>query len=126
MWFQVELPKAVPLTEIQFDSTAGTLQWVQHCPDGAMAASPVCARGAFSFHGTTTPGTYAPGTRGPSCRTWSGSGDSRQTGSHAFTVQACDGGEPGRGSDYVEITIDDYQSSGYLSGGNIQLHRSNP
>jgi hypothetical protein len=36
--------------------------------------------------------------------------------------QACDGGEPGRGVDYLEVTIDDYHVAGYLTGGNIQLH----
>jgi mono/diheme cytochrome c family protein len=35
MWFQVELPRAVSLTEIQFDSTAGTLQIV-----GGMVVDP--------------------------------------------------------------------------------------
>jgi mono/diheme cytochrome c family protein len=35
MWFQVELPKAASLTEVQFDSTAGTLQLV-----GGMVVDP--------------------------------------------------------------------------------------
>jgi len=106
--------------------TDGKLEWVQHCPDGRNASSSaVCAGGKFTFHGTVTAGTYAQGSRGPDCRTWSGTGESKQTGAHNFTmVQGCDGGEPGRGVDYIEIRIDDYQNSGYLTGGNIQLHRS--
>jgi hypothetical protein len=112
---------------VEARSTGGKLQWVQHCPDGVNPASPVCARGDFSFHGTVTPGSYAQGSRGPSCRTWTGTGDSRQIGTHSFTVrEACDGGEPGRGRDYIEITIDDYQAAGYLSGGDIHVHRSSP
>ena len=110
---------------IEASPTDGKIQWVQHCPDGANPASPVCALGRFTFHGTVTPGTYAEGSRGPNCRTWSGSGDSEQTGRQNFTVrQGCDGGEPGHGVDYLEVQIGDYQNSGFLTGGNIQLHRS--
>jgi hypothetical protein len=102
----------------------GNFEWVQHCPDGN-SGSALCARGKFTFHGTVTPGTYAQGSRGPNCRTWSGTGNSKETGAQNFTVQqACDGGEPGRGVDYIQITIDGYQNAGFLSGGNIQLHRS--
>ena len=57
MWFQVELPKAATLTEIQFDSTAGTLQLVggmvvdpdAPAPGGGRARAarpPRCLRGA--------------------------------------------------------------------------------
>jgi len=110
---------------LQAGSSDGNFQWVQHCPEGPNQASPVCARGTFTFHGTVTPGSYAVTSRGPKCRTWSGTGTSKETGERNFTVrQGCDGGEPGRGADYIEVTIDDYQNSGYLSGGNIQLHRS--
>jgi len=106
----------------------GKLEWVQHCPDGRNASSSAaCAGGKFTFHGTVTAGTYAQGSRGPNCRTWSGTGTSKETGARSFTVQqACDGGEPGRGVDYIEVTIDGYQNSGYLSGGDIKLHRSKP
>ncbi len=101
----------------------GKFEWVQHCPDGRTQASAVCARGQFTFHGTVTPGSYAQASGGPNCRTWAGTGTSKQTGAHNFTVrQACDGGESGRGVDYIDVTIDDYQNSGFLSGGNIQLH----
>jgi hypothetical protein len=57
---------------------------------------------------------------------WTGTGTSKQTGSHNFTVQACDGGEPGRGVDYIEVTIDEYENAGYTSGGNIHLHGRKP
>ncbi len=104
--------------------SGGKFEWVQHCPD-RNSASALCTRGKFTFHGTVTPGTYAVASRGPNCRTWSGTGTSRETGASTFTVQqGCDGGEPGRGVDYLEVMIDDYHNSGYLSGGNIQLHRS--
>jgi hypothetical protein len=110
---------------LQASPSGGNLEWVQHCPDGPKASSAVCARGNFTFHGTVTAGTYAQGSRGPNCRTWSGRGESKQIGAHSFTLlQGCDGGEPGRGVDYIEIRIDDYRNSGYLTGGNIQLHRS--
>jgi hypothetical protein len=108
---------------LEASPNGGKLEWVQHCPDGPNPASPYCARGQFTFHGTVTPGSYAQASGGPNCRTWAGTGTSKQTGTHNFTVrQACDGGEPGRGVDYVDVTIDDYQNSGFLSGGNIQLH----
>ena len=111
---------------LEASATGGKLEWVQHCPDGRNASSSaVCAGGKFTFHGTVTAGTYAEGSRGTNCRTWSGTGTSKETGARSFTVrQACDGGEPGRGVDYIEVTIDGYQNSGYLTGGNIQLHRS--
>jgi len=100
----------------------GKFEWVQHCPDGQRAASAVCARGKFAFHGTVTPGSYAQGSRGTNCRTWAGTGTSKEIGAHDFSVQACDDGECGRGVDFIEVTIDGYQNSGYLTGGNIQLH----
>ena len=104
-------------------SSGGQFKWEQHCPDGSNSASALCAHGKFKFKGTVTPGTYAQGSRGPNCRTWSGTGTSKETGASTFTVQqGCDGGEPGRGVDYLEVTIDGYANSGYLTGGNIQLH----
>ncbi|HEY3219310.1 MAG TPA: post-COAP-1 domain-containing protein [Gemmatimonadales bacterium] len=104
--------------------TGGNFEWVQHCPD-RNSTSALCARGKFAFHGTVTSGTYADASRGPNCRTWSGTGTSKELGASTFTVQqACDGGQPGRGLDYIEVTIDSYHNAGYLSGGNIQLHRS--
>jgi hypothetical protein len=46
-----------------------------------------------------------------------------KNGTYSFTVNAaCDNWEPGRGNDYVDITIDGYNDAGYLTGGNIQLH----
>jgi hypothetical protein len=110
-------------------SRGGKFTWVQHCPDNEDdddyehngPATPRCSQGKFSFHGSVTPGTYAQGPRGPNCRSWSGTGTSKQLGSATLTVQACDGGEKGRGVDYIEVTIGDYQNSGFLTGGNIQL-----
>jgi hypothetical protein len=105
----------------------GQLEWVQHCPGGSDPSSPICAAGGFTFHGVVTPGSYAVVDGSPNCRTWSGTGSSKETGAHSFTVrQACDNGTPGRGVDYIEIDIDGYHNGGFLSGGNIQLHRSNP
>ena len=110
---------------LQASPGGGKLEWVQHCPDGHSSASALCAGGKFTFHGTVTPGSYDQGSRGPRCRTWVGTGSSKETGARSFTVrQGCDGGEPGRGVDYIDVTIDGYQNSGYLTGGNIQLHRS--
>lgn len=108
---------------LEASPNGGKLEWVQHCPDGPNPSSQVCARGKFHFHGTVTPGTYAQGSRGPNCRTWAGTGTSKELGASNFTVQqACDGGEPGRGVDYIQVTIDSYQNAGFLTGGNIQLH----
>jgi len=108
---------------LEASPSGGKIEWVQHCPNGSGSA--LCARGKFTFHGTVTPGTYTLGSRGPNCRTWAGTGSSKETGASNFTVQqGCDGGEPGRGFDYIEVTIDGYQNAGYLTGGNIQLHRS--
>ena len=108
---------------LEAKSSGGKFEWSQHCPDGPNPASAFCAQGSFTFHGTVTPGSYAQTSRDPKCRTWTGTGTSKQTGAHDFTVQqACDGGEPGRGVDYLEVTIDDYHVAGYLTGGNIQLH----
>jgi hypothetical protein len=112
---------------LQASSSDGKFKWEQHCPDGPNPASPLCAHGKFKFKGTVTAGSYAQGSAGSTCRTWSGTGESKETGARNFTVrEACDGGEPGRGVDYLEVEIGDYQNSGYLSGGNIQLHRSKP
>jgi hypothetical protein len=106
---------------LQASSTGGNFEWGQHCPDGPNTA--LCAHGKFTFHGTVTSGSYAETARDPNCRTWTGTGTSKQTGARTFTVrQGCEGGEPGRGVDYLEVTIDGYQNSGYLTGGNIQLH----
>ena len=103
--------------------TGGEFEWVQHCPNGA-EASDVCGSGKFSFHGEVTSGTYGAGS-GERCRTWSGTGYSKQKGALPFTVAVgCDQGEPGRGVDYIEVRIGDYRNGGYLAGGNIQLHKS--
>jgi hypothetical protein len=103
-------------------SSGGKLEWVQHCPNGASSTA-ACAQGGFTFHGTVTPGTYTQTARDPNCRTWSGTGTSKPTGATTFTVrQGCDGGEPGRGVDYIDVVIGAYQNMGYLTGGNIQLH----
>jgi hypothetical protein len=103
--------------------TGGEFEWVQHCPNGA-EASDVCGSGKFSFHGEVTAGTYGAGS-GERCRTWSGTGYSKQKGALPFTVAVgCDQGEPGRGVDYIEVRIGDYRNGGYLAGGNIQLHKS--
>ena len=108
---------------LEASPSGGKLEWVQHCTDGPNPASALCGRGKFTFHGTVTPGSYMQASRGPNCRMWTGSGTSKEIGARNFTVQqGCDGGEPGRGVDYVDVTIDDYQNSGYLTGGNIQLH----
>ncbi len=56
------------------------------------------------------------------CRTFSGPGtvDGRSVD---FTVNACDNGEPGRGSDTFGIQLSNgYGALGVLAGGNIQLH----
>ncbi len=56
------------------------------------------------------------------CRTFSGPGtvDGQSVN---FTVNACDNGEPGRGSDTFSIQLSNgYSASGVLAGGNIQLH----
>jgi hypothetical protein len=56
MWFQVELPTAVSLTEIQFDSTAGTLQLV-----GGMVVDPNApARGGRRGAAAGAPPVPAP------------------------------------------------------------------
>ncbi len=56
MWFQVELPKAASLTEIQFDSTAGTLQLV-----GGMVVNPDApARGGGGGRGARGAAAAAP------------------------------------------------------------------
>jgi hypothetical protein len=58
MWFQVELLKPVSLTEIQFDSTAGTLQLV-----GGMVvnpAAPARAGGARGARGAAAPAGPPP------------------------------------------------------------------
>jgi hypothetical protein len=58
MWFQVELPKAVPLTEVQFESTAGTLQLVGGMvvnPDAPARAGGRGARGAVGAPATPPP-----------------------------------------------------------------------
>lgn len=115
-----------------FEATArgGELQWVQHCVDGARSPSPTCASGSFTFHGSITAGSYNPVAGSSTCRTWSGSGTAKfkdaspKSGTYAFTVNsACDNGEGGRGTDAIDITIGAYRAAGYLTGGNIQLHK---
>ena len=102
----------------------GDFEWVQHCPKGADPASSACASGPFTFHGSLSVGTYLVSASSPHCRKWSGTGAAKETGPHQFSVAAgCDNGEPGRGADYIDVRIDDYHYTGYLSGGNIQLHK---
>jgi hypothetical protein len=56
------------------------------------------------------------------CRTFSGPGTLGGQ-SVDFTVNACDHGSPGRGSDTFGIQLSNgYSPSGVLAGGNIQLH----
>ena len=109
-------------------SSGGKIEWVQHC-DKHASGSATCQNGDFTFHGTVAPGSYSAVPDSPNCRTWSGTGSAKfrdmryKNGTYSFTVNAaCDNGEPGRGNDYVDITIDDYNDAGFLTGGNIQLH----
>src|SRR5438309_3565968 len=109
--------------------TGGEIQFVQHCPDGVNPASPTCEVGSFDFHGRVTAGSYNVVSGAPNCRTWSGTGTLKATdapsrnGTYAFTVNAaCDNGEPGRGTDLLDITIADHNAA-YLTGGNIQRHK---
>ncbi len=113
-----------------FEASAGggTLEWVQHCPNGA--SSGTCAFGSFTFHGNATPGSYRAVSGYPNCRTWSGTGTAKDqdvpsvNGTYSFTVnRACDNGEPGRGKDVIDISIASYHDAGVLTGGNIQLHK---
>ena len=115
-----------------FDASAagGKLTWVQHCVNGINPASATCAFGGFTFKGRVDSGSYSLVQGSDNCRTWTGSGsadfkdDPSRSGPYAFTVNAaCDNGEPGRGRDYIDITIGDYQAAGNLTGGNIQLHK---
>ena len=110
----------------------GEVEWVQHCLDGVQAGSSPCPIGNFTFHGTMTVGSYGAVTGSPSCRTWSGTGTVNdkdipsKSGTYSFTVNAaCDNGEPGRGTDFIDITIGGYHNFGYLTGGNIQRQKSN-
>ena len=111
--------------------TGGKLEWVQHCGKGVSSQSSTCAMGGFTFHGAIAAGTYSAVSGQPNCRTWSGTGTAKfkdapsSNGTLSFTVNAaCDNGEPGRGRDFIDITIGDYNDSGYLTGGNIQLHKT--
>ena len=115
-----------------FEASAagGKLTWVQHCVNGINSSSATCAFGGFTFKGRVDPGSYSPVDGSGNCRTWSGTGsadfkdDRSRSGTYAFTVNAaCDNGEPGRGRDYIDISIGDYQDAGNLTGGNIQLHK---
>jgi hypothetical protein len=112
------------------ESSGGKVQWVQHCVDGVRPGSSTCMYGDFTFHGTTTPSSYSTATGYPNCRTWSGTGtvevknDASKSGTYAFTVSAaCDNGEPGHDTDSVDVTIAGYHNSGYLNGGNVELHK---
>jgi len=111
--------------------TGGKFEWVQHCVDGVNSWSATCVYGDFTFKGTITPGSYSLVSGQANCRTWSGTGTLKDkdvpsaSGTYSFTVNvACDNGQPGRGRDYIDVTIADYNASGNLSGGNIQLHKS--
>jgi len=104
-------------------ASGGEFQWVQHCPNGT-GSSAACAAGKFSFHGDVTAGSYATSGTSTGCRSWSGVGSSKEKGAQSFSVSVgCDNGKGGRGVDYIEVQIGDYQNAGYLSGGNIQLHK---
>jgi hypothetical protein len=117
----------------QASAKGGTLDWEQHCVDGA-TSSP-CSSGGFSFHGTIVPGSYSVASGSANCRTWSGTGrltkkndrgddDAAPSSTSSFTVNAaCDNGEPGHNRDYIAITIGAYSNAGYLTGGNIELHK---
>lgn len=111
--------------------TGGNLGWVQHCGKGVSSWSATCANGSFTFHGTIAAGSYSVVSGQPNCRTWSGTGTAKfkdvpsKNGTYAFTVNAaCDNGQPGCGKDFIDITIGDYHDSGYLTGGNIELHKA--
>ncbi len=115
-----------------FDASAagGKLTWVQHCVNGINPASAACSLGGITFHGRVDPGSYSLVDGSDNCRTWTGTGSAdfkdapSRSGAYAFTVNAaCDNGEPGRGRDFIDISIGDYQDAGNLTGGNIQLHK---
>ena len=109
--------------------TGGKVEWVQHCVDGVNAASPTCGLGSFTFSGSVGAGSY--GSPSNTCRSWTSAGTAKfkdspsLTGSYTLRVnRACDNGEPGRGTDYVDVTMAGYHLAGYLSGGNLQLHKT--
>jgi len=73
---------------------------------------------------STSVTVYSGSTLTPACRTFSGTVDGQSVD---FTVNACDNGEPGRGSDTFGIQLSNGYSasegaSEVLAGGNIQLH----
>jgi hypothetical protein len=103
--------------------TGGKLEWVQHCTKGSDPTSPTCAGGKFKFKGVVTPGSYAARPGYPNCRSWSGTGNKEDATSTFTVTMGCDNGEPGHGTDFIDIQIDAYHNSGYLTGGNIQLHK---
>jgi hypothetical protein len=116
-----------------FEATpaGGKLEWLQHCLNGVNPGSSTCPFGTFTFKGTTTPGSYSAVSGSPACRTWSGTGTLKAnnapaaSGPSAFSVNAaCDGGNPGRGNDLIDINIAGYHNAGFLSGGNIHLRKS--
>jgi len=110
----------------------GQIEWVQHYLDGINPASQTCAFGQFTFHGSTVT-DYAAIEGEPTCRTWAGTGDvklkdpvlaAQYNGTYQYRVdRSCDNGEPGRGRDYMSITIGPYHRGDILIGGNIQLHK---
>ena len=119
-------------TTFGFEASAagGKLTWVQHCVNGINPSSATCSFGGFTFKGRVDAGSYSPVDGSSTCRTWSGTGSAdfkdapSRSGTYTFTVNAaCDNGEPGRGRDYIDISIGDYQDAGNLTGGNIQLHK---
>ena len=112
----------------------GQIEWVQHCLDGVVPSSPTCQFGQFSFHGSTVTSYGAVLEDDPThCRTWTGTGDvklkdpalaAQYDATYQYRVdKACDNGEPGRGRDYMSITISAYHRGDILNGGNIQLHK---
>jgi hypothetical protein len=106
--------------------TGGKLEWVQHCEKDGDPTSPACAAGKFKFKGVVTAGTYAASPGFPNCRTWSGTGKKENANSTFTVTMGCDNGEKGRDNDFIDIQIGGYHNSGYLTGGNIQLHRGKP
>ena len=72
--------------------------------------------------------TYTVG-EGPGdgpARTFTGSATVDGSSGHHYEVTVQDNGEPGRGGDWFSLSIPDleYSVSGYLGGGNIQLHEN--
>lgn len=111
----------------------GQFQWVQHCLDGVDVASPNCARGGFTFHGSTVSIYGAEAVDTVHCRGWAGTGVLKYKDpamaalydgeSNYEANPVCDYGEPGKGVDRMSLSLPNgYNRSELLRGGNIQLH----